>query len=167
VLLHPSLSHLDVDFGPTTPATTVDDTGLDTDARWNTVLALIRPGEFTKPLAYSSLPPWITAAACPGTPVSVMKWLMIESGLANAFGIRCGGMAIRGRRSRSDRRVGSQGGPGPGPWWLWPPSPGGRAAAALAATPSASKVAPPSLRKLRQWARHDHQWRRFPAEALA
>jgi hypothetical protein len=62
VLLHPSLSHLDVNFGPTTPATTVDDTGLDTDARWNTVLALIRPEEFTS----RTRSPWRTAVCHPG-----------------------------------------------------------------------------------------------------
>ena len=74
----------------------MDDSGLETDASRNTVAASTGARVFTsrtpKPLAYSTLPSWTTAAASPGTPVLASTPSMIPSSLSTAAGIRLAGM---------------------------------------------------------------------------
>ena len=60
-------------FSPTAAATTVDATGLETEASWKTVSGPTRPSapafRSPKPFRYSTSSSWTTPTATPGTPV--------------------------------------------------------------------------------------------------
>src|ERR1700761_6726085 len=97
-------------FLPTTPATLVDDSVLETEASWNTVLASTLALVFTlripKPLAYRTLPAWTTATATPGTPVLDITPLTIWSSSSTAAWNRAAGIGT------SDCASGGTCGPG-------------------------------------------------------
>src|SRR5262245_56568226 len=106
-------------FTPTWWATTVDVSGLDSEASWKTVSASILSPVLTsltpKPFAYTVFPPCTTATAIPGIPDLDIRSSAMPSSLATALSTAFSGRGIAGTSGGGTSAwVGVDGGAGSG-----------------------------------------------------